>query len=76
MKTYAELVAADRDECYVRAAEVESMAKSLVAIPPLSFVVEKNAKMKMCGLGEVQAGGEVSKLLPRTMARLQHPRFV
>ena len=71
--TMQALIDEDRSLQVVKAPAMATLEKSLEAIPSLTFLVGKNAHAKMKGTGENRLGGEISRLLPRAMARVMHP---
>ena len=74
--TFGGMIDDDRAECASRAPELAAVEKSLVAIPSLTAVVHRHAHAKYNGMGKVPLGGEVKRLLPRTIAAMVHPLHV
>ena len=71
--TLEQFILDDRADAILRSPELALVTKTLDAVPSYSSIVTRHSHAKLNGLGELSVGGELNKLLPRTIARMVHP---
>ena len=74
--TMCEVIDEEREYARVALPSRAAVAKSLDAVPTLTFCVSKNAKGRLRGTSDIVIGGEVGRLVPRSYAAALHPLHV